>query len=483
MVSDSREGLNKNLAIVKEYCDRVGLKLNVKKSFVFHIDSDGKTYTVNDVPHYMVDDQEIPWVSPESSTRYLGKMIGPWGGMTVSRLSTQIDEWAQKVRKAPIRPFQGLEIWRETIIPRVRARLLHCTSSQNMLKGFDNQIKGHVKSLLHLPIQVSDALIHAKTKYGGLGIPRLADAIPEQNIKGLHKLCWKAPDHAIRVMARELGVRNTLEKMVQQYPQYKPSTPRGRKSGENQEPAAEESPCLEGIPKDKWCTYWAGQKTQGIGADTWLGQKESNAWIRSGALTDGEAISALLLRCNCIPTRECVHRYTRYGDVKCRRCQNSVETVGHISGWCPAVKDSRILRHNSICKILANKATKAGWEVHWEPVYTGPQGNLKPDICKKGDRAIVVDPTIVWENSVKSLHDAADNKEHKYEVLRTQIEQKLEVHHVKIYGLPIGARGGWISRNDQVLKDLGLEISKTKRALTLRALGATITLVSLFMDL
>ena len=76
-----------------------------------------------------------------------------------------------------------------------------------------------------------------------------------------------------------------------------------------------------------------------------------------------------------------------------------------------------------------------------------------------------MDPTIVWENSVKSLHDAADNKERKYEVLRTQVETKLEVHHVKIYGLPIGARGGWITRNDQVLKDLGLEISKTSNCL------------------
>ena len=33
-----------------------------------------------------------------------------------------------------------------------------------------------------------------QTKHGGLGIPRLADAIPEQTIKGLQKLCWRAPD-------------------------------------------------------------------------------------------------------------------------------------------------------------------------------------------------------------------------------------------------------------------------------------------------
>ena len=79
-----------------------------------------------------------------------------------------------------------------------------------MLKGFDSQIRGHVKSLLRLPEQVTNALIHAKTKHGGLGIPKLADAIPEQTINGLQKLCWRAPDHAIGAMVRELGVRAVL---------------------------------------------------------------------------------------------------------------------------------------------------------------------------------------------------------------------------------------------------------------------------------
>ena len=74
-----------------------------------------------------------------------------------------------------------------------------------------------------------------------------------------------------------------------------------------------------------------------------------------------------------------------------------------------------------MCKILANKAQKVGWEVHWEPVFNGPRGNLKPDlICAKGDIAIVVNPTVAWERSTKSLRDAADNKEIKYEVIIRQ---------------------------------------------------------------
>ena len=113
--------------------------------------------------------------------------------------------------------------------------------------------------------------------------------------------------------------------------------------------------------EEKWCQYWASQETQETGADTWLRFSESNTWIRAGTYTEGEAISALLLRTNCIPTRECTSRYARVENVQCRRCGTEVETTGHICGWCPSVKRNRILRHNSLCRILANKAVKAGW--------------------------------------------------------------------------------------------------------------------------
>lgn len=42
--SNSRAGLKKNLVLVKTYCDQVGLRLNVNKSHVFHIRSDGKSH-------------------------------------------------------------------------------------------------------------------------------------------------------------------------------------------------------------------------------------------------------------------------------------------------------------------------------------------------------------------------------------------------------------------------------------------------------
>ena len=41
--SNSRAGLQKKMALVKTYCNQVGLRLNVNKLYVFHIQSDGKS--------------------------------------------------------------------------------------------------------------------------------------------------------------------------------------------------------------------------------------------------------------------------------------------------------------------------------------------------------------------------------------------------------------------------------------------------------
>ena len=477
VISDSRAGLEKNLALVKAFCDQVGLRLNINKSYVFHIQSDGKTFTVNDVEPYEVDGRPIPWIKPEEATRYLGKMFGPWGGMSVPNLKQQVEEWARSVAAAPLKPLQAMEIWRDTILPRIKARILHSRPSLALLKSLDAQIRGHVKSLLHLPEQTTNALIHARTRNGGLGITSLEDTIPDLTIKGLHKLCWKAKNVKITKLAQSLGVRETLEDMCNRFPHCRPAKPGSKKQ-------AEEDPERDStIPKDKWCEYLASQTTQGMGSTTWMKYKECNSWIREGTFSNGETIDALLLRTNCVPTRECISRYTASTETKCRRCGTATETCGHISGWCPSVKRSRILRHNSLCKILANKAQKQGWTVHWEPVMNGPKGKLKPDLIFTRDEvALVVDPTVVWERDAACLVKAAREKVAKYSCLESQIKEKFGSEEVQVFGLPIGARGGWTPQNDQVLRALGLPTGQTRKALTIRALGGTITLVSLFFD-
>ena len=117
-----------------------------------------------------------------------------------------------------------------------------------------------------------------------------------------------------------------------------------------------------------------------------------------------------------------------------------------------------------------------------EPVFDGPNGKLKPDLVfVKDDAAVIVDTTVVWEKNSKLLDDAATGKEEKYACIQDQVKDRFEINDVKVFGLPVGARGGWTQRNDRILKALGLS-SDTTKALTTKALGETITLMSLFFD-
>ena len=55
-------------------------------------------------------------------------------------MKQQIEEWARSVAAAPLKPMQALEIWRDTILPRVKARILHSRPSSALLKSLDTQI-------------------------------------------------------------------------------------------------------------------------------------------------------------------------------------------------------------------------------------------------------------------------------------------------------------------------------------------------------
>ena len=84
------------------------------------------------------------------------------------------------------------------------------------------------------------------------------------------------------------------------------------------------------------------------------------------------------------------------------------------------MKRSRIVRHNSICRILSNRAIRNGWEVWWEPTFDGPAGRLKPDVVMvKGDKAVVVDPTVICDKDARTVAAAANEKESKYDFRRS----------------------------------------------------------------
>ncbi|KFQ55926.1 hypothetical protein N334_00018, partial [Pelecanus crispus] len=155
-------------------------------------------------------------------------------------------------------------------------------------------------------------------------------------------------------------------------------------------------------------------------------------------------------RANVFPTREFLARGRQDTSIKaCRHCQAENETCSHIIGYCPAVQDARIKRHNNICELLMEEAKRKEWVVFQEPLLRDAQNELfKPDlIFVKEDKAIVVDVTIRYEFTETTLAEAAIEKVNKYKHLREQIQEITNVTNIKFMGFPLGARGKWYSGN------------------------------------
>lgn len=117
----------------------------------------------------------------------------------------------------------------------------------------------------------------------------------------------------MKKLAEGLGVRDTLEDLCKRDPVCRLAE-LGRKGKKEEDPPRDRV-----IPKNKWCEYLANQATEGLGSTMWMKYKECNSWIRAGTFTNSETIDAILYRTNCIPTCECIARYKKSMDTKCRQ--------------------------------------------------------------------------------------------------------------------------------------------------------------------
>lgn len=218
---------------------------------------------------------------------------------------------------------------------------------------------------------------------------------------------------------------------------------------------------------------------QGKRSNTW------NRWVKSdeGHYSEADYITALQLPTNTYPCRVTMARAGGTGDTLCR-CHLTSETIGHISGHCPSVKNYRIRRHNAVTNTLRDKAKEHHWFVHEEPrIRDAGRLMWKPDLVMVKDRkAVVVDPTVIFEKG-DSLREANRQKIDKYSGLTPQIKELFGVDEVVVRGLAIGCRGGWHPENDKTLRELGIEDPGFVAHLCRLALKGTVNLVRLFADM
>ncbi|KFR07483.1 hypothetical protein N306_14973, partial [Opisthocomus hoazin] len=191
-------------------------------------------------------------------------------------------------------------------------------------------------------------------------------------------------------------------------------------------------------------------------------------------------------RMNVYPTREFLARGRKDNQLKsCRHCGADNESCSRIIGYCPAVQDARIKRHNYLCELLANEEKKKEWVIFQEPLLRDDNNELyKPDLVFfKGDQALVVDITVRYESKPTSLADAATEKVKKYQHLRNQVQELTNTTNIKFMGFPLGAHGKWYQGDYELLTDLGLSSSQREKVaccLSNRALFTSMDIIHIF---
>ena len=83
---------------------------------------------------------------------------------------------------------------------------------------------------------------------------------------------------------------------------------------------------------------------------------------------------------------------------KCRHCMRVNESLQHTIQHCHFTHFPRMQRHDAICRLLQDEATKKNHTVIWEPIFITPNGRLKPDLFIISTNTIcVVDITMALE--------------------------------------------------------------------------------------
>jgi hypothetical protein len=134
---------------------------------------------------------------------------------------------------------------------------------------------------------------------------------------------------------------------------------------------------------------------------------------------------------------------------------------------------------------VGEEMRKVGWQTAIEPSYLLPSGErFQLDIVAvSGDqvKAAVVDVTVRFEQGT-ALRNAYTEKANKYNRLAETVRCTHNVESVKVYPIVVGSRGAVPRSTLRTLREMGLNQDRFAKYLSTIALGASIKVVSAFMD-
>lgn len=483
LLSSSWRDMCWNLAILEDFCDRTGLRVQPKKCRGFLIQSKAKSLSVNRCPPWSIDGSPIDLTQPNEVVKYLGVGICPKRGIVIPNMKSRLLDWIGKIGRSGLRPSWKVWMLNRFALPRVLYMADHGETSKSALASVDGIVRSAVKEWLHLHGSTCNGLLYSGARDGGLGLMKLESVIPSVQARRYFRLL-DSKDKVTRALMAANDAESNFQRLWLEAGgglENMPLRTNGR------------GPTLQGtlIPPD-WRSVekerWTSLRVQGVGAKSFSNDKISNSWLIDPwhkGLEEKHFIAALQLRSNTFPTRESSARGRINTPKGCRGCPALLESTSHILGSCPLMKSARILKHNKLCKMLGMESQKHNWRLHSEPRIIGPEGEIRiPDIVLTRDATVVViDVTVRFELNTGTLRRAAAEKVSYYEPYHPQIKEMFKADKVRIFGFPLGARGKWHPENNKILSFLGVPPSRIKsfgKLMSKRALLYSIELLGWF---
>ena len=152
--------LKEKLAAASTALWDAGMTINAKKTKIITIAGNKKRcQTALNGETLDLNDQTISSLSPTDQFSYLGIPF-TWKGKVAVNHRLEVDRQLSETRKAPLKPYQRMEILRFYLIPKMMHSLTLGQVHRNTLKRLDTMIRQAVRAWLRLPNNTPTGYFH-----------------------------------------------------------------------------------------------------------------------------------------------------------------------------------------------------------------------------------------------------------------------------------------------------------------------------------
>jgi len=441
---------------------------------------------------------------------YLGNPFGINVFSTPHTLFANAAQDLESIVKSNLLPWQKINAYQTFI----HSRFIFCFRNSmipidNLTKdstSIDRIVRGHLKTILGLPTNASNAYLYAARQLGGVGLVSLIDEYITQSISAVFQLltcrnstsditlfslqraasgywchdvldvdaalswlnqgaaishadCWW---HKIRYSIYKLSavhninvsfVRNENGICLKIY--FSPSPTFSRSIIVTAANRKVVSKLLHKLVSQSWHLNWIKQDSCGRFAVSLLNSPLNNKLIYNGFISIAQWFFVHKVNCYSLP----VNGRPGQAHKQCQRCLDPLESMAHIFSLCEFSRAFWVYRHNSVLYFIAEQLKDhLDCEIYVEEVSQFVTSDLKVDlqiIMKKSNKIFLIDIKCPFQTE-ECLGNANLANLHKYDDLRKLTKLAKPDWRVELLTIEVGVPGSWPRLSTDNLLKLGL---------------------------